>query len=77
MVFCALLTQCSILVCVALVVPDELVSQWEEELLCLGHVLALESGEASPESGNLVIRLVRPSVLSKDKKIIPNALICC
>ena len=60
---------------VALIVPDDLVSQWEEELLCRGHVLALESGEAT-DSGNIVIRLVRPSVLARDKKIIPNALTC-
>lgn len=59
---------------VALVVPDDLVSQWEEELLCRGHVLALESGEAATTSGNLVIRLVRPSVLARDKKIIPERI---
>ncbi len=46
---------------VALVVPDELVSQWEEELLCRGHVLALESGDEGGAVGNLVMRLVRPS----------------
>jgi ATP-dependent helicase HepA len=47
----------------ALVVPDDLVSQWEEELLCRGHVLALESGEEGGIHGNLVMRLVRPSRL--------------
>ncbi|TPK87370.1 DEAD/DEAH box helicase [Mesorhizobium sp. B2-4-17] len=48
---------------VALVVPDDLVSQWEEELLCRGHVLALESGEEGEVVGNIVMRLVRPSRL--------------
>jgi len=47
----------------ALVVPDDLVSQWEEELLCRGHVLALESGDEGGIHGNLVMRLVRPSKL--------------
>jgi ATP-dependent helicase HepA len=47
----------------ALVVPDDLVSQWEEELLCRGHVLAIESGEEGGIHGNLVMRLVRPSRL--------------
>ncbi|MEA2906278.1 MAG: ATP-dependent helicase HepA [Alphaproteobacteria bacterium] len=59
---------------VALVVPDDLVSQWEEELLCRGHVLALESGDASVETGNLIIRLMRPSVLAVAKKIIPELI---
>ena len=48
---------------VALVVPDDLVGQWEEELLCRGHILALESGDDSGPSGNLVMRLCRPSRL--------------
>jgi len=47
----------------ALVVPDDLVSQWEEELLCRGHILALESGDEGGVHGNLVMRLVRPSKL--------------
>ncbi len=47
----------------ALVVPDDLVSQWEEELLCRGHVLALESGDEGGVYGNLIMRLVRPSRL--------------
>ena len=38
-------------------------SQWEEELLCRGHVLALESGDEGGIHGNLVMRLVRPSKL--------------
>ncbi|ESY18278.1 MULTISPECIES: DEAD/DEAH box helicase [unclassified Mesorhizobium] len=54
---------------VALVVPDDLVSQWEEELLCRGHVLALESGEEGGAVGNVVMRLVRPSRLLAGGKI--------
>lgn len=57
---------------VALVVPEDLVGQWEEELLCRGHVLALESGEASAGVSNLIIRLVRPSALANNSKIIPD-----
>jgi len=48
---------------VALVVPDDLVGQWEEELLCRGHILALESGDDGGPTGNLVMRLCRPSRL--------------
>jgi ATP-dependent helicase HepA len=48
---------------VALVVPDDLVGQWEEELLCRGHILAFESGDDSGPTGNLVMRLCRPSRL--------------
>ena len=58
---------------VALLVPDDLVAQWEEELLSRGHVLALENGAGSL-SGNLVIGLVRPSVLTKDRAIVPDRL---
>jgi ATP-dependent helicase HepA len=42
---------------VALIVPDDLVGQWEEELLCRGHILAFESGDDSGPTGNLVMRL--------------------
>ena len=56
---------------VALVIPDDLVAQWEEELLCRGHVLATEAGPSSV-TGNLTIGLVRPSVLAKDRRIIPD-----
>jgi ATP-dependent helicase HepA len=48
---------------VALVVPDDLVGQWEEELLCRGHILALESGDDTGPMGNLIMRLCRPSRL--------------
>ncbi|HKV54217.1 MAG TPA: helicase-related protein [Candidatus Binataceae bacterium] len=48
---------------VALVVPDDLAQQWTEELLARGHVLPLESGEDGGASGNLVLRIVRPSRL--------------
>jgi ATP-dependent helicase HepA len=43
--------------------PDDLVGQWEEELLCRGHILALESGDERGPSGNIVMRLCRPSRL--------------
>jgi hypothetical protein len=56
----------------ALVVPDDLVSQWEEELLCRGHVLALESGEEGGIHGNLVMRLVRPSKLLSGGRIVAD-----
>jgi hypothetical protein len=59
---------------VALVVPDDLVSQWEEELLCRGHVLALESGEDGDVHGNLVMRLVRPSRLLAGGRILADRL---
>lgn len=58
----------------ALVVPDDLVSQWEEELLCRGHVLALESGDEGGIHGNLVMRLVRPSRLLAGGRIIADRI---
>lgn len=58
----------------ALVVPDDLVSQWEEELLCRGHALALESGEQGAISGNLVLRLCRPSRLLDGGKIVADRI---
>jgi hypothetical protein len=58
----------------ALVVPDDLASQWEEELLCRGHVLAPESGEEGGVHGNLVMRLVRPSRMLAGGRIIPDRI---
>ncbi|WP_340316162.1 helicase-related protein [Rhizorhabdus argentea] len=58
----------------ALVVPDDLVSQWEEELLCRGHVLALESGDEGGVHGNLVMRLVRPSRLLAGGRIVADRI---
>lgn len=58
----------------AIVVPDDLVSQWEEELLCRGHVLALESGEEGGVHGNLVMRLVRPSRLLAGGRIVADRI---
>lgn len=58
----------------ALVVPDDLVSQWEEELLCRGHVLALESGNDGGVHGNLIVRLVRPSRLLDGGRIIADRI---
>lgn len=58
----------------ALVVPDDLVSQWEEELLCRGHVLAFESGDEGGIHGNLVMRLVRPSRLLAGGRIVADRI---
>lgn len=58
----------------ALVVPDDLVSQWEEELLCRGHILALESGDEGGVHGNLVMRLVRPSRLLAGGRIVADRI---
>lgn len=56
----------------ALVVPDDLVEQWEKELLARGHAIAIEAGEAGEASGNLVIRLARPSRIAAGGKINPE-----
>lgn len=56
----------------ALVVPDDLVEQWEKELLARGHAIAIEAGEAGEASGNLVIRLARPSRIAAGGKINPD-----
>lgn len=54
---------------VALTVPEDLVAQWEEELLCRGDVVAPESGEAGEIRNNILIRLLRPSKLLNGEKI--------
>ncbi|MBY3081865.1 MULTISPECIES: DEAD/DEAH box helicase [Rhizobium] len=59
---------------VALTVPDDLVAQWEEELLCRGDVVALDNGEAGASSGNVVIRLLRPSKLLAGAKIASSRI---
>ena len=59
---------------VALVVPDGLASQWEEELLCRGHALALESGEEGGVHGNLIMWLVRPSRMLGGARIVPDRI---
>jgi len=56
----------------ALVVPDDLVEQWEKELLARGHAIAIEAGEAGEVSSNLVIRLARPSRIAAGGKINPD-----
>lgn len=53
---------------VALVIPDDLVSQWEGELLCRGHALALESAEAGA-GNNLTVSLFRASAFARGVKI--------
>jgi len=56
----------------ALVVPDDLVEQWEKELLARGHAIAIEAGEAGDASSNLVIRLARPSRIAAGGRINPD-----
>ena len=56
MVMRALAAQSSSLFNVALVVPDDLVGQWEEELLARGHTIAIEAGEPGAPTGNLLER---------------------
>lgn len=56
----------------ALVVPDDLVEQWETELLSRGHAIAIEAGEAGEANSNLVIRLARPSRIAAGGKINPD-----
>ena len=74
MVMRALAAQSPCPLTAALVVPDDLVSQWEEELLCRGHVLALESGDEGGVHGNLVMRLVRPSRLLAGGRIVADRI---
>lgn len=69
MVMRALATQSPRPLNVALVVPDDLVGQWAEELLCRGHTLPIESEEVSA-AGNLVLRLARPSSLVSGKRLV-------
>lgn len=54
---------------VALVVPDELADQWAEELLCRGHILPIEVGREGGVVGNIVLRLIRPSLLIAGKRL--------
>lgn len=72
MVMRALAAQSARPLTAALVAPDDLVGQWEEELLCRGHALALESGEHGAVAGNLVLRLCRPSRLLAGGKIVAD-----
>jgi hypothetical protein len=69
MVMRALAAQSSSLFNVALVVPDDLVGQWEEELLARGHTIAIEAGEPGAPTGNLLMRLVRPSRIAAGGRI--------
>jgi ATP-dependent helicase HepA len=57
---------------VALVVPDDLVGQWAEELLTRGHVLPIDSGQEGLVVGNLALRLARPSQLVSDRRLIAD-----
>lgn len=71
MVMRALAAQSASCLRVKLVVPDDLVSQWEEELLTRGHALAIDQRDREDIGGTLAIDLVRPSALSKEEKINP------
>ena len=74
MVMRALAAQSSGLLNVALVVPDDLAGQWEEELLCRGHAVAIEAGESAPPRGNLVMRLVRPSRITDGGRLAADKI---
>lgn len=56
----------------ALVVPDDLVEQWEKELLARGHAIALEAGDAGAPRSKLIVRLGRPSRIADGGKINPD-----
>lgn len=74
MVMRALAAQSPRLFNVALVVPDDLVEQWEKELLARGHAIAIEAGEAGGANSNLVMRLVRPSRITAGGKIAADKI---
>lgn len=74
MVMRAIAAQSSRLFNVALVVPDDLVEQWEKELLARGHALAIEAGEAGRPSSNLLMRIVRPSRIVAGGKIVADKI---
>jgi ATP-dependent helicase HepA len=59
---------------VGLVVPDDLVQQWAEELLARGHVLPLEADEDGGVTGNLVLRIVRPSRLAAGGRLAADKI---
>jgi hypothetical protein len=59
---------------VALVVPDDLASQWTEELLARGHVLPLEAGQEGGVTGNLVLRIARPSRLGAGGRLTADKI---
>jgi hypothetical protein len=59
---------------VALVVPDDLASQWTEELLARGHVLPLEAGQDGGVTGNLILRIVRPSRLAAGGRLAADKI---
>jgi len=69
MVMRALAAQSSSLFNVALVVPDDLVGQWEEELLARGHTIAIEAEESGAPAGNLRMSLFRPSRIAAGGRI--------
>jgi superfamily II DNA or RNA helicase len=74
MVMRALATQSPRPLNVTLVVPDDLASQWTEELLARGHVLPLESGQDGDVSGNLILQLVRPSRLASGGRLAADKI---
>lgn len=59
---------------VALVVPDDLTSQWAEELVCRGHILPIEVGQDGGVTGNTVLRLARPSRLSTGGRLAADKI---
>jgi hypothetical protein len=74
MVMRALAAQSSRTLVVALVVPDDLTEQWEEELLARGHAIALEAGDEGEPQANLLIRLARPSRIIAGGKFVADKI---
>lgn len=74
MVMRALAAQSARLFNVALVVPDDLVEQWEKELLARGHAIAIEAGESGGPNSNLLMRLIRPSRILAGGKIAADRI---
>lgn len=57
---------------VALVVPDDLIPQWAEELIARGHVVPIEAGQDGADSGNIALRIVRPSRLAAGARLVAD-----
>ena len=74
MVMRALAAQSSRPLNVALVVPDDLTSQWAEELLARGHALPIEAGQDAHVSGNIILRLARPSRLAAGSRLTADKI---
>lgn len=72
MVMRALAAQSPRVLNVALVVPDDLTSQWAEELIARGHIIPIEAGQDGTDSGNIALRVVRPSRLAAGSRLVAD-----